>query len=229
MDDIARNIQEVRQRITGAALRTGRDPGEVRLVAVSKTVEVDRIRQAIRAGIAILGENYVQEAKKKIEQMGMEAQWHMVGHLQSNKARQAVQLFDMIHSLDSLPLARELDRRAEAAGRTINSLVQVNLSGEQTKSGVSPESVEKLLKNLIPLKHLRVCGLMCMPPFFHEPERARPLFKALRELRDRLRERGLPGIGLEELSMGMSGDYEVAVEEGATLVRVGTAIFGSRS
>ncbi len=229
MNNIASNIEIVQQRIARAAQRANRDAKKIRLVAVSKTVELERIRQAIRSGVTILGENYVQEAKKKIEHVGMEAHWHMVGHLQSNKARHAISLFDMIHSLDSLSLAEELNRRAEATSRTINVLVQVNLSGEHTKSGVHPDNVEKLLKNLIPLEHVRVQGLMCMPPFFNEPERARPFFIALRELRDRIRENKLPGIELDELSMGMSGDFEVAVEEGATLVRVGTAIFGSRS
>ncbi|MBW2308184.1 MAG: YggS family pyridoxal phosphate-dependent enzyme [Deltaproteobacteria bacterium] len=229
MDDIAHNIERIQQRIDRAAQRANRDPKDVRLVAVSKTVDVDRIRQAISAGITILGENYVQEAKKKIELVGMDVHWHMVGHLQSNKARHAVKLFHMIHSLDSISLAQELNRRAKAAGRTVKVLVQVNLSDEYTKSGVSPDDVEKFLIPLIPLAHVRVRGLMCMPTFFNEPERVRPFFKALRELRDRLNKIKLPGIELKELSMGMSGDFEVAIEEGATLVRVGTAIFGSRS
>lgn len=228
MDDIGHNIRNVQQRIAQAGQRAGRGPEEVRLVAVSKTVDVDRVRLAVRAGATLLGENYVQEAKKKIEQLGMEAQWHMVGHLQSNKARHAVQLFDTIHSLDNPSLAEELNKRAEAAGRKLKVLVQVSLSGEQTKSGVAPDNVEKFLRSMMPLPHLRVRGLMCMPPFFNEPELARPFFRALRELRDRLRELDLPGIDLEELSMGMSGDYEVAIEEGATLVRIGTAIFGPR-
>jgi PLP dependent protein len=216
----------VRAAITAAAHRAGRDPGSVRLVAVSKTVDLERLRAAIDAGQNLFGENYLQEAKDKIDVLGRQVGWHLVGRLQSNKARGAVELFDLIHAVDRLKLAQTLDAAAARLGQVQDVLIQVNQGDEATKSGVAPEAAPALLREVTRLPHLRVLGLMTMPPWFPDPEGARPYFRALRKLRNHLRE--LTGLPLTELSMGMSGDFAVAVEEGATLVRVGTAIFGSR-
>jgi pyridoxal phosphate enzyme (YggS family) len=211
-----------------AAGRAGRDPGEIKLVAVSKTIESARVREAIEAGVTILGENYVQEAREKIEEIGHGVQWHMIGHLQKNKAKHAVTLFDYIHSLDGIPLAQEIDRRAAQKGRSVRGLVEVNVSGEASKFGIGSEAVMDLIYHVAPLKHISIEGLMTMPPYFDEPEKARPYFIRLRELRDRIQKEGIEGVRMDELSMGMSGDFEAAIEEGATMVRVGTAIFGER-
>ncbi len=224
VNPIAQNLEEVRAAIAAAAQRSGRDPGSVRLVAVSKTVDLERIRAAIDAGQDLFGENYLQEARDKIAALGRQVSWHLVGSLQSNKAREAVELFDLIHAVDRLKLARALDAAAARLGKVQDVLIQVNQAGEATKSGVAPAAAPALLQEVARLPHLRVLGLMTMPPWFPDPEAARPYFRALRELRDHLR--GLTGLPLTELSMGMSGDFAVAVEEGATLVRVGTAIFG---
>jgi pyridoxal phosphate enzyme (YggS family) len=225
MSQIAQNLEEVRHRITAAAQKAGRDPAQVRLVAVSKTMPVELIREAVAAGQRLFGENYLQEARAKIEALGQAASWHFIGHLQSNKAKAAVALFELIHGVDRLKLARALDAAAAALGKMQDILIQVNLAGEASKSGGSPEAAPELLRQISLLPNLRVLGLMTMPPFL-APEALRPYFRELRELRDRIQD--LTGRPLPELSMGMSGDYEVAVEEGATLVRVGTAIFGSR-
>jgi pyridoxal phosphate enzyme (YggS family) len=223
---VAQNLALVHRRLAEAAHRAGRDPGEVRLVAVSKKVEAARLNQAVAAGQRLFGENYVQEAKGKIAALGPGLSWHLIGSLQTNKAREAVALFDLIHAVDRLKLAQALESAAARLGKVQAVLLQVNLAAEDTKSGAAPEAVPELLKALAGLPHLEVAGLMTMPPWFADPEAARPFFRALRELRDRMRD--LVGLALPELSMGMSGDYEVAVAEGATLVRVGTAIFGTR-
>jgi pyridoxal phosphate enzyme (YggS family) len=198
----------------------------VRLVAVSKTVDLERIRAAIAAGQDLFGENYLQEAKAKIDALGRQVSWHLVGHLQTKKAKGAVELFDLIHSVDRVKLARALEAAAVRLGKVQDVLIQVNQGGEETKSGVAPEAAPELLREIARLPHLRVVGLMTMPPWFSDPEAVRPYFRDLRELRERLRDQS--GLPLPELSMGMSGDYAAAVEEGATLVRVGTAIFGRR-
>jgi len=225
MSEITDNLERVREGIERAARRAGRDPKEVSLVAVSKTVEVERIREAIEAGVTILGENYVQEAQKKIEQIGKAVSWHFIGHLQSNKAKYAVNLFEAIHSLDSIPLAEELNRRAEKADRKIPVMIEVNLSGEPTKFGTEEERVFGIAKKVLDLGNLSLDGLMTMPPYFDDPEMNRPFFERLRVLKDKMAKEGIP---MKELSMGMSNDFEVAIEEGATYVRVGTAIFGAR-
>ncbi len=222
---IKENLLRVRERIERAAQRAGRDPKEIKLVAVSKTVEVDRVQEAIEAGVSILGENYVQEAQKKIEALGKPVSWHFIGHLQSNKAKYAVRLFDVIHSIDSIPLAEELNRKAEEPDRVIGVMIEVNLSGEATKFGTDEERVLNLAKKIQQLKHLSLEGLMTMPPYFDSPEMSRPYYTALRELKEKMMKEGAP---MKELSMGMSNDFEIAVEEGATYVRVGTAIFGPR-
>ena len=211
-----------------AARRAGRDTRGITLIAVSKTVGIAQIREAIEAGVTILGENYVQEAREKIEQIGHGIQWHMIGHLQSNKAKYAVTLFDYIHSLDGITLAREIDRRAAQKGKKVRALVEVNLSEEASKFGVGSEEVMELIHYVSSLEHISVEGLMTMPPYFDEPEKARPYFIRLRDLRDRIQKEGIEGVRMDELSMGMSGDFEAAIEEGATIVRVGTAIFGER-
>ncbi len=225
MNQVAKNLEEVRKRIEAAARRAGRDPAPVKLVAVSKTVDAGRIKEAWDAGQQIFGENYLQEAKAKIETLGPGPAWHFIGHLQSNKAKAAVELFGLIHGVDSLKLARALEKAAAQMGKVQEILIQVNQAGEASKSGVNPEAAAGLLRDIAALPHLRVKGLMTMPPFL-DPDEVRPYFRSLNELRDRLEQLDLGT--LPELSMGMSGDYEVAVEEGATLVRVGTAIFGKR-
>ncbi len=225
MSTIKENLLRVMEKIEKAARRTGRGPDEVKLVAVSKTVDIARIREAIQAGASILGENYVQEAQKKIEEIGQEVSWHLIGHLQTNKAKYAVRLFEMIHSLDSLPLAEELNRRAEREGRIVQVMIEVNLSGETSKFGIEERKALDLARRVLPLKHLSLVGLMTMPPYFENPEESRPYYVRLRELKEKM---AGEGISLSELSMGMSNDFEVAIEEGATYVRVGTAIFGMR-
>ena len=224
------NLSLARDRIVAAARRSGRDPSSIRLVSVGKTHPAQVLQMAVDAGARIIGENYIQEARAKFDALiHCPAAWHFIGHLQRNKAKYAVRIFDLIHTVDSLKLASELDRQAGNAGKVQELLVQVNISGEATKSGVSPENAQRLLEALGRLEHVHVRGLMTMPPFFNQPEMARPYFAALRKLRDRLEARDIPGIELHELSMGMSGDFEVAIEEGATLVRIGTLIFGGRS
>jgi pyridoxal phosphate enzyme (YggS family) len=236
MSAIKENLLRVMERIEGSARKAGRDPNDIKLVAVSKTVETARIKEAIEAGVSILGENYVQEAQKKIEEIGRPActerlgegrpvSWHFIGHLQTNKAKYAIHLFDMIHSLDSLPLAKELNRRAEQAGRVIKVMIEVNLSKEETKFGADEEMVLNLAKRIQSLTYLSLEGLMTMPPYFEFPEMSRPYYIALRELKMRMVQEGIP---MKELSMGMSNDFGIAIEEGATFVRVGTAIFGPR-
>jgi pyridoxal phosphate enzyme (YggS family) len=228
MSEIAENLARVRERIEAAARRSGRDPESVRLVAVSKTVDAERVRQAVEAGAKILGENYVQEAQKKIEVLGHEVVWHFIGHLQTNKAKVAAGLFDFIHSVDSQNLAQELGRRAKLRGKVLPVLLEINLAGEVTKFGAPEREILLLAEKLSEMEGIEVKGLMTMPPFFEDPEASRPYFVELRKLGERLAKEKIPRISMEELSMGMSNDFEVAVEEGATLVRVGTAIFGPR-
>lgn len=220
MPEIRDNLERVREAIAGASRRAGRSPAEVELIAVSKTVDVERIRQAVVAGVPALGENRVQEAREKVDLLGKPVPWHLIGSLQTNKARDAVQLFEWIHSVDRSDLARELDRRARVAGRPVNVLIQVNVGEEPQKGGVLPGQLTRLLDEVAGHSHLRLGGLMAIPPVADDPERTRPYFRRLRELRD--------AAGLRHLSMGMSADYEVAIEEGATMVRVGTAVFGAR-
>jgi PLP dependent protein len=221
-------IDLIRQKIAEAAQRSGRRPSDVRLMAVTKTVEDRRIMEAIAAGVDMIGENYVQEGRRKIELLGKTLEWHLIGHLQTNKAKYAVHLFDMIHSLDRIELARELDRRSAAAGVTTRVLVEINISGEETKRGVPERDALALIRDVSELKHLSIHGLMTMPPWFDDPEAARPFFAALRALRDRVTAEDFPGVSMAELSMGMSQDYGVAVEEGATIIRIGRSIFGER-
>lgn len=228
MSQIGDNFKRVRARIADAASRAGRNPEDIKLVVVSKTVEVDKIKQAIKAGATILGENYIQEARNKIKEIGQGARWDFIGHLQSNKAKPAVDLFEMIHSVDRLSLAQEINRVAEKKRKRMRILIQVNISGEETKSGIDSQRVSPLVREIASMSNLSLEGLMTMPPYFDDPGKARPYFTTLRELRDTILEKNIEGINLKELSMGMSGDFEVAIEEGSTLVRIGTAVFGER-
>jgi pyridoxal phosphate enzyme (YggS family) len=229
-DELRERLDGVRRRIETCARRSGRDPAEITLVAVSKTHPATLVQLAIEAGVADLGENRVQEAEGKIKEVGRSrARWHLIGHLQANKARRAVTLFDLIHSVDSVQLARRLERLCVEEGRErLPVLVQVDLAGEETKSGISEDELPELVGVITSGERLRLTGLMTLPPFFEDAEVARPYFRRLRELRDALGSRMDFGSARGELSMGMTHDYEVAIEEGATMVRIGTAIFGPR-
>ena len=229
-DQLGARLARIRAQIEAAALKCGRSPQDVTLIAISKTHPASLVREAIELGATDIGENRVQEAEQKINEVGRyAARWHLVGHLQANKARRAVQLFDVIHSLDSLELARRLNRMCGEEGREkLPLLVQVDLGHEDTKSGIDESELRELIEGLKVLERVQLIGLMTLPPFFDDPEQARPFFRRLREVRDELREQGVFGDQKGELSMGMTHDFQVAIEEGATMVRVGTAIFGQR-
>jgi pyridoxal phosphate enzyme (YggS family) len=225
---LADNLAAVEQRIVSAALAAGRDPSAIRLVAVSKTKPAALVAEAAAAGQRLFGENYVQELTAKAAEVTMPVEWHFIGHLQSNKVKQIAGLVTMIHSVDRLSLAEEIDRQWERIGRNCDILVQVNVSAEATKSGTTTQDALQLVRQIAALPHLRVRGLMTMPPFFDDPEAARPYFRELRLLAEEIAALAIPGVAMQELSMGMSGDFEAAIAEGATLVRVGSAIFGTR-
>ncbi|MRR06505.1 MAG: YggS family pyridoxal phosphate-dependent enzyme [Deltaproteobacteria bacterium] len=225
---IAGNLIQIKERIRTAALRSGRNPDSVKLVAVSKTQPADAVKAALDAGQQLFGENYVQEFLDKAQQLPTSVEWHFIGSLQSNKVKYLAGLTTLIHSVDRLSLARELDRQWQKTGKPCDILLQVNISGEESKSGTTSENLLQLAQEVALLPHLRIRGLMTMPPFFDEPERVRPYFRELKRLAELLASEQIPGVTMEELSMGMSGDFEVAIEEGATLVRVGSAIFGER-
>ena len=223
-------LSNVKERIKKAAVDCGREPDSIRLVAVSKTIQEEKVRAAIKAGVEILGENHIQEARNKINTLSSyPVSWHFIGHLQSNKAKYAVKLFDMIHTVDSLKLAKELNKQAKKINKIQQILIQVNISKESTKSGVYEKDAQKLIKEISLFKNLSIKGLMTMPPFFNNPEIVRPYFSDLRNLRDNIRDKAIKNVNMQELSMGMTGDFEVAIKEGATLVRIGTAIFGERN
>jgi PLP dependent protein len=230
---ISENIVEVRNRIASAASRAGRRPEEIPLMAVTKTHPPERIREAHAAGLRLFGENRVQEFAGKAPALAdlPGAAWHMIGHLQTNKAGKAVELFAAVDSVDSVKLAEKLDAAVRSVGHKLGVLIEINVGGESAKSGVAPDSreLEELLQAAQRLEGLKFRGLMTVPPFTDNPEEARPYFRKLRDLRDTISERKLPSITMNELSMGMSHDFEVAIEEGSTCVRVGTAIFGERS
>jgi hypothetical protein len=228
MADVVANYRALLQRIGEAAARAGRNPTDVKLLGAAKSQGVELVRAAIRAGVKIIGENYVQEARNKQKQVEDSAEWHMIGHLQRNKARLAVEVFDLIHSLDNVALARELDREGRKRSKTVRVLLEVNLAGEESKTGIAKDKVADLLRAAGELSNLSIEGLMAVPPYRENPEDVRPYFKTLRELRDGLRELRVAGVDLKELSMGMTHDYVIAVEEGATIVRIGTALFGPR-
>jgi PLP dependent protein len=227
---IGERVEGIRAKIAGAARRCGREPKEITLVAVSKTHPVSVVREAVAVGVTDLGENRIQEAEPKIQALGnLNARWHLIGHLQANKARRAVKLFDVVHTLDSGSLAHRLDRAcAEEDRAELSVLIQVDLAGESAKSGVPATDLTELVRVVKQCSRLRLLGLMTLPPFFEDRELTRPFFRRLRELRDELQATGNFAGQQGELSMGMSHDFEVAIEEGATIVRVGTAIFGER-
>jgi pyridoxal phosphate enzyme (YggS family) len=230
---IANNVAHVRDRLIVAGHRAGRNPNDITLMAVSKTFPPEAIREGYAAGLRVFGENRVQEFVGKIEPLRdlTDAAWHLIGHLQSNKANKAVELFSAIDSVDSLKLAHKLNSAARSFGKKLDVLIEINIGGEKAKSGVTPssEGLEELLLVGPQLESLTIRGLMTVPPYFDDPEQARPHFRQLRQLRDTIAGRRLPSIDMSVLSMGMSHDFEVAIEEGSTCVRVGTAIFGSRS
>ena len=227
--DLARRLAEVRERIARAAARAGRQPDNVRLVAVSKTHSIDDVRGAAAAGQLDFGENRIQEALQKIAAApDLPVRWHLIGHLQSNKARKAAVPFSCIHSIDRVEILDALDRAAAAAGTGPEILVQVDLAGEPTKHGAALDLVKSVVERAVECRAVRLAGLMLLPPWLDDPEAIRPYFRSLRELRDQLVASGVPAHMLRELSMGMSHDFDVAVEEGSTMVRVGTAIFGTR-
>ena len=226
---LKQRLDTIKERIDRAAKSNGRPPEDIRLVAVSKTMPVDTVRMAIDAGAEILGENYIQEARTKVNAlMDGDVEWHFIGHLQSNKAKYAVRLFDLIHSVDSLKLALELNKQAAKTGKVQSILIQVNVAREDSKSGIFKEDLLDLIHTVAQLPNLSLKGLMTMPPFFNAPDKVRPYFKELRRLRDQIAAKKIENVMLRELSMGMTGDFEAAISEGATLVRVGTAIFGER-
>jgi pyridoxal phosphate enzyme (YggS family) len=229
---IADALKEVKAKIHNYAVKAGRDSDNIKLIAVSKTVDLHRIIEALNAGVRILGENKAQEAIAKITELGildtaLRAEWHLIGSLQKNKAKKAVQLFDLIHSVDSSGLAEEINKHALILGKRQRVLVQVKLSDEESKHGIPEKGLMGLLEKIVAMDNLKLEGLMTMPPFFHDPdpEQARPYFRRLRQLAEMASERGY---SVNELSMGMSGDYRIAIEEGSTMVRIGTAIFGER-
>ena len=225
MDDLSSRVASLRDAIASAAKKAGRDAGEIQLMAVSKTQPIEAIAELTRAGVAHFGENKVQEARAKIDELGRGV-WHLIGHLQSNKAKDAVRLFDSIDSVDRLDLAREIDHRAEALGKLQNVLLQVNIAGESTKFGCAPDNARALAEAMNALPRLSLHGLMTIAPYSPDPEKSRPHFAGLRRLRDRIEADS--GLRLPRLSMGMSGDFAIAIEEGSTCVRIGTALFGER-
>jgi PLP dependent protein len=233
MDEIQllNNLKEIYRKMAHAAMKVGREPSEVTLIAVTKTVDVDLIRRAVDIGLRVFGENRVQEAQGKVRSdelsvMNERIRWHLIGHLQKNKVKVAVELFDLIQSVDSFELAEIISKQAESVNKTQRILLQVKLSDEENKYGISKDNLSSLVERTCSMRNLKVEGLMTIPPFFDDAEKVRPYFRELRTLRDGLEKSGFK---LPELSMGMSGDFEVAIEEGATMVRVGTAIFGERS
>ena len=223
---IKENLEKIAEKIRLRLELAGRNSGDITMVAVTKTVEEDGIREAIACGVRIIGESRVQEAKEKYGKLGNEVIWHLVGHLQTNKAKDAVKIFDLIHSVDSIKLAKEIDRQARKAGKVQKVLIEVNLSGEETKYGLSPEEVIPFLKDISELPNMKVEGLMTMAPFYENPEDCRPYFRRLKELVEKVKARKIKNVEMKYLSMGMTNDYEVAIEEGSNMVRIGRAIFG---
>jgi len=235
---IAENIEQVQERITAAARRAGRNSSEITLMGVSKTFPAERIREAYAAGLRVFGENRVQEFAGKANALRdlPDAEWHLIGHLQTNKAAKAAELFDAVDSVDSVRMAEKLNACAESVGKTLSILIEINVGGEKAKSGVEPsvdeqgsDELEQILRGAPRWGNLKIHGLMTVPPYTEDPEGSRPYFRQLRQIRDSIVARELPQVGTAVLSMGMSHDFEVAIEEGATCVRVGTAIFGERA
>jgi len=228
MVDVAANYRKIIDRVSEAALRVGRNPREIKLLAAAKSQSVELVQAAIAAGVRLIGENYVQEAEEKRHAISEAVEWHMIGHLQRNKVKAALNTFDLIQSLDSVALARELDKEGRRNGKTVRTLIEINLGDEQSKSGIGRDKVAELVERVSDLAHLQVEGLMAVPPFKENPEEIRPYFRSLRELQVELQGWKIPNGSFNELSMGMTHDYPIAIEEGATIVRIGTALFGPR-
>jgi pyridoxal phosphate enzyme (YggS family) len=227
---IKENLNRIRSRIEAAALACGRDPHSVKLVAVSKTRPAEDIREAAQCGATLFGENYVKEAAGKIETLkDLGVSFHFIGHLQSNKAKNAVQMFDVIHSVDSVNLAFEINRHAKRIGKIQDILIQVNTGMEESKSGIHDRDVERMVRDIAVLENVHIRGLMTIPPFDIDQEAVRPYFRELREASERVKAMGIPCVSMDDLSMGMTGDFETAIQEGSTYVRIGNAIFGERS
>ncbi len=222
---VRENLEKVEEKIRVKAELVGRNATEITLVAVTKTVEADRIEQAVAAGVNIIGESRVQEAKEKYGKVKSEVIWHLVGHLQRNKAKDAVKIFDLIHSVDSAKLAKEIDKQARKIGKVQEILIEVNVAGEQSKYGLNPEGVITFLKEVSELPNLKIKGLMTMAPLYENPEDCRPCFRKLKELAEEIRAENIENVEMTYLSMGMSNDFEVAIEEGSNMVRIGRAIF----
>jgi PLP dependent protein len=234
MTDVAANYRAIVERVRQAAVSTGRDPREINILAAAKAQDIKSIEAAIVAGALLIGENYVQEASLKRKglptsiESPISIEWHMIGHLQRNKAKAAVEIFDVIESLDNVELARELDKEGRKKNARVRAFIEVNVGREETKSGIAKAKVADLLRTISQLDHLSIEGLMTVPPFREKCEETRPYFREMRQLRDELHSLKLPNVDLRELSMGMTHDYLIAVEEGATIVRIGTALFGPR-
>ena len=227
METIKNNLEIINEKIKKAALKANRNPEEIKLVAVTKTATIEQIKEAINAGVKIIGENKVQEAKEKYQILTADTEWHLVGHLQTNKVKYAIEIFDCIQTVDSIKLAKEIDKRSLQFGKTTNVLVEVNVSGEESKYGIKPEEVEPFLKEISEFSRIRVRGLMTIAPIIEEDkEEVRPYFRKLRELSKEIKSKNIKNVKMDYLSMGMTDDFEVAIEEGANIVRIGRGIFG---
>ena len=226
MEAIKNNLEIIKEKIKKAALKANRSPEEIKLVAVTKTATIEQIKEAISVGIKIIGENKVQEAKEKYHILSADTEWHLVGHLQTNKVKYAIEIFDCIQSVDSIKLAKEIDKRSLQFGKTTNVLVEVNVSGEETKYGIKPEEVELFLKEISEFSGIRVRGLMTIAPIEKDKEEVRPYFGKLREISKEIKSKNIKNVKMDYLSMGMTDDFEVAIEEGANMVRIGRGIFG---
>jgi pyridoxal phosphate enzyme (YggS family) len=223
---IKNNLEIINEKIKKAALKVNRNPQEIKLVAVTKTATIEQIKEAISAGVEIIGENKIQEAKEKYQILTTDIEWHLVGHLQTNKVKYAIEIFDLIHSVDSIKLAKEIDRRSLQFGMITNVLVEVNVSGEETKYGIKPEEVKPFLKEISEFSRIKVRGLMTIAPITEVKEKVRPYFRKLSELSKEIKSKNIKNVKMDYLSMGMSEDFEVAIEEGANIVRIGRGIFG---
>ena len=228
METIKNNLEIINKKIKKAALKVNRNPEEIKLVTVTKTATTEQIEEAINAGIKIIGENRVQDAKKKYQIITAEVEWHLIGHLQTNKAKYAVEIFNCIHSVDSIKLAQEIDKRSLQFGKIMDVLVEENVSGEETKYGIKSEEVETFLKEISEFPRIRIRGLMTIAPIVEDKEEVRPYFRKLRELSEKIKSKNIENIKMDYLSMGMTEDFEIAIEEGANMVRIGRGIFGFR-
>jgi len=226
VETIKNNLEIINEKIRKAALKANRNPEEIKLVAVTKTATIEQIKEAINAGVKIIGENKVQEAKEKYKILSADIEWHLVGHLQTNKVKYAIEIFDLIHSVDSIKLAKEIDRRSLQFEMITNVLVEVNVSGEETKYGIKPEEVKSFLKEISEFYGIKVRGLMTIAPIAEDQEEVRPYFRKLRELSEKIKNKNIKNVKMDYLSMGMTEDFEVAIEEGANMVRIGRGIFG---